>query len=104
MRNKPITKTKDIDKDDWIREHCDDWSLELMEEQEKEFQIYQLMDALVDNCRDLGKQVVELRQQVNRLTPPGQPEPFPDLYSDLYKSFYDYAAYPKFKHILKRLE
>jgi hypothetical protein len=104
MTNKSIPKTKDTAKDAWIREHCDDWSLQLIEEQKKEFQIYQLVVALIDNCRELGKQVVELRQQVNRLTPSGQPEPYVDLYSDLYESFYDYATYPKFKRILKRLE
>ena len=104
MINKPIDKTREIDKDDWIREHCDEWSLELIEDQEKEYQIEQLMEALVDNCCELGKQVAELRKQVNRLTPPDKPDPFPDLHSDLYASYYDYAAYPKFKRILKRLE
>jgi hypothetical protein len=105
MRKKPGTKIEDIDRDNWMREHYDVYSLELMEKQVKAWQIYQLVEALVDNCLELAKQVVELRRQVNRLTPSGQPQPFLDeLYSDLYESFNDYAAYPKFKRILKRLE
>jgi hypothetical protein len=104
MRNTRVTITKSINKDDWLREHYDDWSLKLMEEQEKEFQIYQLVEALVDNCRQLGEHVVELRHRVNQLTPPGQPEPFLLLHSDLYESFCDYAAYPEYKRLLKRLE
>jgi hypothetical protein len=104
MRNKSIAKTQGIFTDDWMREHYDDWSLEQMKEVKKEFQIYELLEALVDNCRELGEQVVDLRRQLNQLTPPGQIEPFLLLNGDLYQSFWDYAAYPKFKHLLKRLE
>lgn len=93
MRN--IRKVKD---DDWTSEHVDAWSLEMIEEEETEL----LMDAVVDNCIELGEQVVELRRRINRLIP-SEP-PFLYLYSDLYAGFCDYAAYPKFKHILKRLE
>lgn len=104
MINRLGAKTKGIYNDDWMREHYDTYSLELMEEEDKEFQIYQLVEALVDNCRELGEKVVELRRRLNRLTPPGQIEPFLLLNGDLYESFRDYAAHPQFKRLLKRLE
>ena len=84
--------------DAWALEQDEASILKRLEEEE----IYLLMDAVVDNCLELGEQVVELRRRINRLTP-SEP-PFPDLYSDLYAGFCDCAAYPKFKHILKRLE
>jgi len=91
--------TQRADYDDWTLEHCDDLTLDLLEEQETE----ELVKALVDYCRALEKQVVALRRRVNRLTPPDQPLPFPGPHSDLYECFCDYAAYPKFKRVLKAL-
>lgn len=78
----------------------DDCTLELIEQQETE----ELIAALVDYCKDLEKQVVALRCQVNKLTPSDKREPFPDLEGDLYEVFHHYAAYPKFKKILKQLD
>lgn len=78
----------------------DDCTLELIEKQETE----ELVTALAEYCKNLEKQVVDLRCQVNRLTPVDKALPFPELHSDLYEVFYHYAAYPKFKHILKQLE
>jgi len=100
MRSTPVAKTQAIDWDDWTREHFDIQELELVEQQ----QIEELVEALVNYCRQLEKQVVSLRCQVNRLTAVDKPKPFPELHSDLYQSFYQYAAYPKFKRILKHLE
>ena len=100
VRNTVVAKTQGIGWDDWTLEHCDDLTLDLLEEQQTE----ELVKALVDYCRRLEKQVVKLRCQVNRLTPADQPLPFPGPHSDLYETFCDYAAYPKFKRILKRLE
>jgi hypothetical protein len=78
----------------------DDCTLELIEQLETE----ELISALADYCKDLEEQIVELRCQVNKLTPVVNSEPFPDPHSDLYEVFYHYAAYPKFKHILKQLD
>lgn len=75
--------------------------LESMKDQE----IEELILALVTYARSLEIQVVELRCRVNELmSPSNQREPFPEPHSDLYETFDHYAAYPKFKHILKRLE
>ncbi len=78
----------------------DDCTLELIEQQETE----ELIAALVEYCKDLEKQVVDLRCRVNRLTPSNKREPFPDPQSDLYEVFHHHAAYPKFKGILKQLD
>lgn len=78
----------------------DDCTLDLIEDLETE----ELIAALTDYFKSLEKQVVELRCQVNRLTPAGKPEPFPEPHSDLYEVFHHYAAYQKFKHILKQLD
>ena len=79
---------------------CDDWTLELIEQQQTE----ELVAALAKYCRQLERQVVKLRCQVNRLTPSDKPQPFPEPHSDLYEVFYHYAAYPKFKRCLKCLK
>lgn len=78
----------------------DDCTLELIKQQETE----ELIAALVEYCKDLEKQVVDLRCQVNKLTPLDKRKPFPDPQSDLYEVFHHYAAYPKFKKILKQLD
>lgn len=75
-------------------------TLESMKDQE----IEELISGLVAYARSLELQVVELRCQVNKLTPLSQEEPFPEPHSDLYEAFDHYAAYPTFKHILKQLE
>jgi len=78
----------------------DDVTLEAIKQQETE----ELIRSLVEYCKSLEKQVVELRRQVNRLTPQSQHEPFPDPHSDLYEVFHGYAAYPMFQEALKPLE
>lgn len=78
----------------------DDCTLELIEQQ----QVEELIAALAEYCKNLEKQVVDLRCQVNCLTPSNIVIPFFDLHADLYEVFYHYDAYPKFKHILKQLE
>lgn len=94
MRN---PKLPDISVSDLMYDDC---TLELIKQQETE----ELLAALVEYCKDLEKQVVDLRCQVNRLTPSDKRKPFPDPQSDLYEVFYHYAAYPKFKKILKQLD
>lgn len=78
----------------------DDVTLEQIEEQETA----DLISALAEYAKTLEEMVVELRRQVNALTPAGQKEPFPDLHGDIYEVFYDYPAYRKFEEILKILE
>ena len=78
----------------------DDCTLMQVEDQKTE----ELVAGLVDYCISLEKQVIDLRSRVNTLTPPGKPKPYFDLHSDLYEVFHQYAAYPKFKHILKQLD
>lgn len=74
-------------------------SLELLEQQE----VALLVEALAQYCVSLEKQIIELRSWVNKLMPDDN-QPFLDLHSDLYESFYDYGAYSKFEQQLKVLE
>lgn len=67
-------------------------------------QTKELLSGLVEYCLSLEKQLVDLRNQVNNMTPSGRPKPYFDLHSDLYEVFHQYAAYPKFKYILKPLD
>lgn len=53
--------------------------------------------ALLEYAKTLEGMVIELRSQVNHLTPPGRAMPYADLYSDIFEIFYDYPAYEKFK-------
>lgn len=62
-----------------------------------------LVEALAQYCASLEKQVIELRNWVNELMPADK-QPFLDLHSDLYETFYDYEAYPLFGQQLKVLE
>ncbi len=78
----------------------DDVTLDLIEKQKTA----ELISALVEYAKTLENMVVRLRSQVNALTPPGEADPFPDLYGDIYEVFYDYPAYRKFKKIFKILE
>jgi hypothetical protein len=75
-------------------------TLEWMKEQETE----ELILGLAEYVKSLQLQVVQLRSQVNKLTPSDQEEPFPGVHSDLYETFDHYAAYVKYNHILKLLE
>lgn len=76
----------------------DDDMLAMIEEQETA----ELIKALFCYTITLENMVVELRKQVNSHTPPGQPEPYFDLHSDIYEEFSDYPAYEKYKDILEQ--
>ena len=78
----------------------DDNSIALVQEQETE----ELIRKLAEYARSLELQVVQLRRQVNHLTPVDQAEPFPELYSDFLESFDQLAAYSQYKHLLTPLE
>jgi len=73
----------------------DDVTLELIEIQETD----ELVAALIEYYSGLEKMVIELRCEVNSLTPPGKREPYPDPASDFMEVFYEYPAYPKFQHL-----
>lgn len=75
-------------------------TLDEIKEQETE----QLIQGLAEYARSLEMQVVSLRTQVNKMTPPGQEEPFQGVHSDLYERFDHYEAYPKYEHIFKIFE
>ena len=75
----------------------DEESLAAIEQQETEA----LIATLAQYCKSLEQQV---RRDVNRLTPQGQDEPFPDVHSDLYETFDHLAAYKRFRHLLTGLE
>lgn len=78
----------------------DDVTLEALEAQETD----ELIAGIAAYARSLEQQIVQLRGQVNDLTPEDQEPPFPELHTDLYESFDHYAAYERFAHVLKELE
>lgn len=78
----------------------DDDTLELI----FELQTAQLIIALLEYVKTLEKMVIELRQQVNNLTPPGQLRPYADLYSDIFEAFDDYPAYQRFEKAFEILD
>lgn len=78
----------------------DDDTLDLIEELETA----KLIRALVEYAKTLEEMVVELRSQVNALSPTGQAKPFPDLHGDIYETFFDYPAYQKFEELFRILE
>jgi hypothetical protein len=75
----------------------DDVTLELIEKQETD----ELVAALFEYYTGLEKMVIDLRYEVNSLTPAGKREPYPDPASDFMEVFYDYPAYPKFQHLFE---
>lgn len=78
----------------------DDDTLELL----KDLETTEFIEALLHNTRDLEKMIIELREEVNNLIPKGQPKPYIDLHSDIYKVFYGFPAYTKYEEIFKILE
>ncbi len=69
--------------------------LELIEKQETA----ELISTVLGYTKNLEKMVLDLRSQVNNLTPAGQPKPYFDLHSDIYEAFYDYPAYQKYQKL-----
>lgn len=60
-----------------------------------------LIWALLDYVKELEAMVVDLRSQVNRLTPANEQLPYCELHSDIYHSFYDYPAYERFEWLFQ---
>ena len=78
----------------------DDDTLEFI----SELQTAQLIIALLEYVKALEKMVIELRSQVNNLTPLWQPKPYAELYSDIFEAFDDYPAYQRFKKAFEILD
>jgi len=78
----------------------DDDTLELI----VELQTFELITGLCEYARSLEKMVIELRSQVNNLTPLWQPKPYAELYSDIFEAFDDYRAYQRFKEAFEILD
>lgn len=75
----------------------DDDTIELAKEMEN---VKLIVDLLIYS-RNLEEMIIELRKEVNNLTPKGQPTPYEELHSDVYESFYDYPAYGKYKEYIE---
>jgi len=73
----------------------DELTLELIQRQETD----ELVAAMIEYYSELERMVIDLRCEVNKLTPPGKRKPYPDPVSDFMRGFYDYAAFPKFEHL-----
>lgn len=67
----------------------------------KELESYELIRALLSYTEDLEAIVLDLRQEVNNLTPPGQQKPYESIHSDIYEAFDDYPAYQRYMQLFK---
>ncbi|MEG6521786.1 hypothetical protein [Desulfotomaculum sp. 1211_IL3151] len=67
----------------------------------KEMENLELIKAILEYSKNLEAMVLELRREVNDLTPPGDPKPYEDIHSDIYESFDDYPAYQKLREIFE---
>jgi hypothetical protein len=63
----------------------------------KEMEPVDLIVKLLGYTKTLENMVIDLRIKANRMTPKGEPLPFPELHSDMYKVFDDHPAYEKYK-------
>jgi hypothetical protein len=93
MKNKKPEQKNQLDTNDIIK-------LKRAEVEETE----ELLEGLIQYCQSLEVQIVILRCETNRFSYqiPNCPEPYPDVYDDLYKDFKDYSAYPRFIHLFKK--
>jgi hypothetical protein len=69
----------------------------------KEMENVRLIVDLLIYSKKLEEMVIELRKDVNSLSPKGQPKPYEEVHSDVYESFYDYPAYEKYKEYIDLL-
>lgn len=72
-----------------------------MLESRKELEAYELIKALLSYTEDLEAMVLDLRQEVNNITPPGKRKPYEDIHSDIYEAFDDYPAYQRYMQLFK---
>lgn len=64
----------------------------------KEMETHELIKAILEY---LEAMVVELKQEVNDLTPPDKHKPYEDIHSDIYEMFEDYPAYQRFRMLFE---
>lgn len=75
----------------------DDETMDIIEEQKTS----ELIRALLRYTRKLEIMVVDLRTEVNSLTPVKKTAPYVDIHSDIYEVFYDYPGYSKYEDIFE---
>ncbi|WP_257352265.1 hypothetical protein [Pseudalkalibacillus decolorationis] len=61
----------------------------------------QLIVDLLIYSKKLEEMIIELRKEVNELTPEGQTIPYAELHSDIYENFDDYQAYEKHRSFIE---
>lgn len=67
----------------------------------KEMDNVRLIVDLLNYSKELEEMVIELRKEINGLTPDGQPLPYAELHSDVYVNFDDYPAYDKYREFIE---
>ncbi len=77
----------------------DDETLDIIEEQKTS----ELIRALLRYTKKLKAMVIDLRTEVNSLTPVNKPAPYADIHSDIYEVFYDYPGYSKYEEIFEEV-
>jgi hypothetical protein len=70
-------------------------------EEIKDQETADLIAKLLLYAQSLEEQVVELRKEVNRLTPRGEPTPYEDLHSDIYENFDDHPVYVRHRDTIE---
>ena len=78
----------------------DDETIDSFENQETS----ELIQALLRYTKKLETMVVDLRAEVNELTPAGKTAPYFDIHSDIYEVFYDYPGYSRFEDIFEETQ
>jgi hypothetical protein len=71
------------------------------DEEVKDRESIDLIIGLLAYTKTLESMVLELRKEVNALTPQGQEQHFPDLHTDIYEAFDDHPAYERYKAYLE---
>lgn len=76
---------------------CKEEQLEEIKEREN----IDLIIGLLNYTKSLEEMVIELRSNVNALTPSGEQLPFPDLHGDVYEVFDHHPAYERYKEYIE---
>lgn len=61
----------------------------------------ELIINLLNYSKLLEEMIIDLRKEVNRLTPKGHPIPYFELHSDIYEAFDDHPAYEKYREYIE---
>lgn len=67
----------------------------------REIENHELIKAILDYSKNLEAMVLELRQEVNELTPHGAHKQYEDIHSDIYEVFDDYPAYQRYRELFE---